>query len=234
VLAITTLPIHFLVTFSFCIYGLTHHPKDRYTAPLVALLILSSILAIPMALDVTYRVWHEMIFRNRLGPENYGIACRIYFDDDNDLLYFHRDWPEVDPKKFHTPADSAFNRGKKENMRSLLGWNGSWWKLPFWMFLTPPVGKLLFSEQDHARLWAPVVTIERDQMATAWDLAEAAAQNAPEVAPEAEPEAQGLLQHTTPQSTRSVAVDSLPPSVSSALRRRDAGAGGHLDPSELV
>lgn len=71
-------------------------------------------------------------------------------------------------------------------------------------------------------------------MATAWDLAEAAAQNAPEVAPEAEPEAQGLLQHTTPQSTRSVAVDSLPPSVSSALRRRDAGAGGHLDPSELV
>lgn len=162
VLAVTSLPLHFLTTFILSIFALLENPHNRFTARIVFLMLTSLLFAIPVATDTTACVWSEVIFLNRVMPERDGVGVRIYhdsykLDDHEDQIY------EPIPQDQILRKEGPFNRGNLANMRSLLGWNGSWWKAPAWMLLEPPVGRSIYLDDDHARFWEPLIYFKRDQ-----------------------------------------------------------------------
>ncbi|KAK6001088.1 hypothetical protein QM012_003171 [Aureobasidium pullulans] len=211
VLAVTLLPLHFLTTFVFSIFGLVEYPHNRFTAPIVFLMLTSLLFAVPVATGTTARVWSEVIFVNRVMSERDGVVVRIHpdpsrIDDYEDQIY------EPIPQDQILRKEGLFNRGKLANMHSLLGWNGSWWKAPAWMFLKPPVGRLIYLDDDHAQFWEPMVYFKRNQAAHVHQGESTREDEDTRVEEESA--------HHSPQSSRTKLARLMP----SAIRRRNVGS----------
>lgn len=216
VLAVTLLPLHFLTPLVFSIFGLVENPHNRFTALIVFLMLASLLFAIPVATGTTARVWSEVIFLNRVMPERDGVGVRTYPDPYNIDDYKDQVYGPI-PQDQILRKEGPFNRGKLANMRSLLGWNGSWWKVPAWMFLEPPVGRKIYLDEDHAQFWEPLIYFDRDQAVNARQERSTQAEEEEEAFEEDAP-----IQ-STPQSTHTTLARLMP----ATFHRRNFGSDDH-------
>lgn len=216
VLAVTLLPLHFLTPLVFSIFGLVENPHNRFTALIVFLMLASLLFAIPVATGTTARVWSEVIFLNRVMPERDGVGVRTYPDPYNIDDYKDQVYGPI-PQDQILRKEGPFNRGTLANMRSLLGWNGSWWKVPAWMFLEPPVGRKIYLDEDHAQFWEPLIYFDRDQAVNARQERSTQAEEEEEAFEEDAP-----IQ-STPQSTHTTLARLMP----ATFHRRNFGSDDH-------
>ncbi|KAG9528385.1 hypothetical protein KCU93_g4368, partial [Aureobasidium melanogenum] len=165
ILTVTMFPLYQAATFILSVWAISKREHDFDTKSAIAAFSISLAL-LPFVVKVTYRALDQLLTRNIMAPEAYETCVRIRQSPDSAMTEY---------RTFEQGARvGPYTRSRIENLRSIFGWNGSWWLAPFWLFLEPPMGQFIWSEDDEEgprKIWEPEVYRLQAELANAEDAA---------------------------------------------------------------